>query len=242
MNTIKLFLLLFVSAFSISNINGQTASGNHWCATDQNYEEMKENNPLFVQARQLLEEYTAEYSESVDVSKKKSTVIIPVVVHNITHSGGEGYVSKSVIDAQIDRLNIDFNRQNSDTSNTRALFKPFAGAINVEFRLAHIDPNGDCTEGIVRIESPLSLYPVPRNSVKAVSKWPATGARKYFNIWIIDEIESNSNGTYVAGYAQFPGTNTDATYGVVMCDQNIGFNERTLTHELGHCLNLYHTF
>ena len=89
-------------------------------------------------------------------SKKKTTVIIPVVVHNITHSGGQGYVSKSVIDAQINRLNIDFNRQNSDANQTRALFAPFAGAVDVEFRLAHIDPNGNCTEGIVRMENSLS--------------------------------------------------------------------------------------
>jgi hypothetical protein len=205
-------------------------------------EEMKMQDPNFTQAREDLEQYTIDYKQSANSSKKKATVIIPVVVHNITHSGGQGFVSKNVIESQINRLNIDFNRQNSDAGNTRALFLPYAGAVDVEFRLAHIDPNGDCTEGIVRIENDLSLYPVPRDNVKSVSYWPNNGARKYFNIWIIDEIESNPDGSYVAGYAQFPGSNDNGDYGVVICDQNVGFNERTLTHELGHCLNLLHIF
>ena len=42
--------------------------------------------------------------------KKPFTYIIPVVVHNITHSGGQGYVTKANIDAAINRLNIDFQR------------------------------------------------------------------------------------------------------------------------------------
>jgi hypothetical protein len=238
----QLLILTFtVSLFSLS-ISAQNSRSDHWCATDQNYEEMLQNDPSFAQAREALEAQTLAYAQSGEASKKKATVIIPVVVHNITHDGGEGYVSKSVIEAQIDRLNIDFNRQNTDAVDTRSIFEPFAASVDIEFRLAHIDPNGDCTEGIVRIENDLSLNPVPRNSVKSVSYWPNNGTRKYFNIWIIDEIASNGDGTYVAGYAQFPGSNDNGTYGVVMCDQNIGFNERTLTHELGHCLNLYHTF
>jgi hypothetical protein len=238
----QLSILTFVLSFFASNVSAQNLRTDHWCATDQNYEEMKQNDPSFAQAREALEAYTLAYAQTRNASKKKATVIIPVVVHNITHDGGQGYVSKSVIEAQINRLNIDFNRQNNDTVDTRSIFKPFAGSVDVEFRLAHIDPNGNCTEGIVRMENDLSLYPVPRNSVKSVSYWPNSGARKYFNIWIIDEIESNTDGSYVAGYAQFPGSNDNGTYGVVMVDQNIGFNERTLTHELGHCLNLYHTF
>ena len=235
--------LFFTLALLISvNASAQNTRSDHWCASDIHLEEMMTQDPDFAQAREDLEQYTIAYKQNNDASKKKSTIIIPVVVHNITHSGGQGYVSKNGIESMIDRLNIDFNRQNSDASNTRALFAPFAAAVDVEFRLAHIDPNGDCTEGIVRVENDLSFYPVPRDNVKSVSSWPNSGTRNYFNIWIIDEIETVSTGGYVAGYAQFPGSNNNGTYGVVIVDQNTSFNDRTLTHELGHCLNLLHTF
>ncbi len=242
MKITKLSIFTFAVTLLASNVMAQNSRAGQWCASDKHLEEMKINDPSFAQAREDLEQYTLQYKQSSNSSKKKATVIIPVVVHNITHSGGQGYVSKNVIESQIDRLNIDFNRQNTDAINTRALFLPYAGAVDVEFRLAHIDPNGDCTEGIVRMENDLSLYPVPRDNVKSVSYWPNSGTRNYFNIWIIDEIETNPDGSYVAGYAQFPGSNNNGDYGVVICDQNVGYNERTLTHELGHCLNLLHIF
>ncbi len=244
MKITKLSLFAFALTLFSTSLSAQNSKAGNWCASDQHLEEMKINDPAFAAAREALEEYTMQFKENYDpsASNKKATVIIPVVVHNITHDGGLGYVSKNVIDQQINRLNIDFNRQNSDAGNTRPIFAPYAAAIDVEFRLAHIDPNGNCTEGIVRMEHPLSHYPVPRDNVKSVSYWPNDGARKYFNIWIIDEIETNPDGSYVAGYAQFPGQNDNGDYGVVICDQNVGFNDRTLTHELGHCLDLYHVF
>ena len=242
MKLTQLLILTFSVSLFASNVSAQNSRSDHWCATDQNYKEMLQNDPSFAQAREALEAQTLAYAQSGEVAKKKATVIIPVVVHNITHSGGQGYVSKSVIEAQINRLNIDFNRQNTDAVETRSVFAPFAASVDIEFRLAHIDPNGDCTEGIVRVENSLSYYPSPRDNVKSVSYWPTSGARSYFNIWLIDEIEGNSDGSYVAGYAQFPGNNNNGRYGVVIVDQSFGFNNRTLTHELGHCLNLYHIF
>ncbi|MCB9360398.1 MAG: T9SS type A sorting domain-containing protein [Flavobacteriales bacterium] len=209
----------------------------NWCYTDQNAERLHQENPLLIQQNQELEELTKEYSLTNNQTAKKATIIIPVVVHNITHDGGIGYVSKATIEAQINRLNIDFNRLNSDTTNTRALFKPHASSIDIEFRLAHLDPNGECTEGIVRKESPLSFN--GGDAVKAVSYWDS---KKYFNIWVVDAIEQNPDGSYVAGYAQFPGDGIDNTYGVVCVNQNFSGNDRTLTHEIGHCFNLLHTF
>lgn len=210
---------------------------NNWCYTDQNSERLHQENPFLIQQNQELEELTKQYTLTNNQLAKKATIIIPVVVHNITHDGGMGYVSKATIEAQIARLNTDFNRQNLDTTNTRSLFKPHASSIDIEFRLAHIDPNGECTEGIVRKESPLSYN--GGDAVKAVSYWDS---KKYFNIWVVDAIEQNSDGSYVAGYAQFPGDGIDNTYGVVCVNQNFSGSDRTLTHEIGHCFNLLHTF
>ena len=65
---------------------------------------------------------------------------------------------------------------------------------------------------------------------------------KYLNIWIVKSIEipwGQEEGTITLGYAQFPGGD-DRTDGIVMRSDRLTGN--TLTHELGHYLNLYHTF
>ena len=76
-----------------------------------------------------------------------------------------------------------FRELNSDTTQTRSLFKPHADGINIEFRLAHKDPNGNCTEGIVRLEHPSSADFSDNN--KGVSYWDS---KKYFNIWLVDQL------------------------------------------------------
>jgi len=239
MKTIKLSLLITGLVLMSTNIFAQSQNSSNWCYTDQNYEEQATKNPNLRTIREEVDRFTANYIKNAPSDKQLVTIIIPVVVHNITHDGGQGSVTKADVDAQLAQLNKDFNRTNSDAANTRALFAPYASSINIEFRLAHKDPNGNCTEGIVRVESPLSYNPNPRDAVKAVSYWSSL---KYFNIWVIDEISQNADGTYVAGYAQFPGQNNNGKYGVVLVNQNFGAGDRALTHEVGHCFNLYHTF
>jgi pregnancy-associated plasma protein-A/type IX secretion system substrate protein len=229
--------LLLLGGILLSSFLFAQNRSEKWCYTDQQTEILQQQNPALIQQQLDFEEYISQYKETSDPTAKKATIIIPVVIHNITHDGGKGYVSKATIDAQIERLNKDFNRLNEDTSMTRALFKPYATSLDIEFRLAHLDPNGQCTEGIVRKESPLSFN--GGDAVKSVSYWDS---KKYFNIWVVDEIQDNGDGSYVAGYAQFPSSGINSTYGVVNVEQNFGGNDRTLTHELGHCFNLYHTF
>jgi len=243
MNFFKLFLIvLTISSFSINT----QAQNSHWCKTDEHTAEMREKDPSLILKNQELEDYILNFKQTYDPSaSRQATIVIPVVVHNITWTDQfgdvKGYVSKSEIDSAITTLNEDYNRQNADAVNTRALFAPYAGSIDIEFRLAHLDPNGDCTEGIVRAESSYSFNTSVNDAenVKAVSYW---SSQNYFNIWVIDEIEDNNDGSYVAGYAQFSGSNNNGLYGVVVVDQNFGGGDRVLTHELGHCLDLLHTF
>ena len=238
MKLFKLTILALSTALFALSANAQTARQGNWCKMDQIIQQHMANNPNalneFMQQRDAL-------NKNSTTNKKPFTYIIPVVVHNITHSGGVAYVSKATIDAQINRLNDDFQRMNSDTNQTRTLFKPYADGINIEFRLAHKDPQGNCTEGIVRLEDPSSASFNDAN--KGVSYWDS---KKYFNIWLVDDINKSIQQGIVAGYAQFPylalGGGINSTYGVVMDDSYFGANERTLTHEVGHCFGLLHTF
>jgi len=245
MKLFKLTLLTFstIFLFFVGNVAAQSQKPNGVCYTDEYFNERAAQDPSLLQKRQDQENYIANFKQTYDPSTQRATIIIPVVVHNITWTDQngivKGYVSKADIDAQIITMNEDLKRLNSDAVNTRALFLPYAAAMDIEFRLAHIDPNGNCTEGIVRKESPWSYNTSVNSNVKGVSYWDS---KKYFNIWVIDEIQDNQDGSYVAGFAQFASSGINNTYGIVCVDQNFGAGARTMTHEVGHCWNVYHTF
>lgn len=90
------------------------------------------------------------------LSNPNSTIIIPVVVH-VLHNGepiGVGNnISNAQIQSQIDVLNEDFRRLNADRVNTPAAFTPLAADPNIEFRLACVNPNGNATNGIDRVQT-----------------------------------------------------------------------------------------
>lgn len=239
MRKLTLSLVVFTAIIFAGNINAQTARTDNWCYTDENNAMLEAQNPTLIQQREDLEEYIQEY---IDLHKNDpqntETVnfIIPVVFHVITNNG-DGFVSKADIDDAILTLNEDFQRLNSDASSTRSQFAPYAADFQVEFRLAHKDPNGACTEGIVRVESPLSVD--AGNAVKGVSIWDP---QKYFNVWTVVNIGLSISQGIVAGYAQFPSSGINNTYGVVMDHRFVNRSDRTLSHEVGHCFNLFHTF
>lgn len=175
-------------------------------------------------------------------------IIIPVVVH-IVHWNGFGDITDEQVADGIRVLNEDFRRQNADTNLTDSLFKPFAADVNIEFRLASLDPDGNATTGITRSDTNLVPHPEPTepefDNVKHFISWPA---HKYFNIWVVRTIMAGTSG-----YAQYPGTDFTyggpwETYGIVIRHTSFGTigtandDGRTLSHEAGHCLGLYHTF
>src|SRR4030095_11526620 len=110
--------------------------------------------------------------------------IVPVVVH-VLHDCGNGNISKAQILDGIRILNEDYRRLNADTSSTPAPFRSVAADAMVEFRLATLDPNGNCTDGIVRVEHIRTNSWNPRDSLKNVSHWPS---HKYLNIWLVNGI------------------------------------------------------
>lgn len=230
-----LFFILCLAYIGKSQINTEK----NWCYTDEYMKEKYKKNPTLLIQNEEIENLILNNKNSIKSklnNKKTINFIIPVVWHVVSYNG-QGNVSKSDIEGQMLQLNEDFQRLNSDTSQTRALFAPYAANINVEFRLAHKDPNGNCTEGIVRVESPLAIN--ASDAVKSVSFWDS---KKYFNIWTVITMAGDNPPSIILGYAQFPSSGINNTYGVVMRHNYIGKTHRTLTHELGHCFGLYHTF
>ena len=220
---------------------GQTGQ---WCATEENFLRLLRDDPSLAQAAgQLQRNQTVAGHDGTE--RGGGMRIIPVVFH-VLHMGGAENISRSQILDQVTTLNLDYSRTNPDTANTRDIFKPVASGVNVEFRLATLDPDGNCTDGIVRVQSPLSENAT--DAVKAFSYWPSD---RYFNIWVVKSIDSDGGAGTTLGYAQFPGFGSPLTDGVVIRHDYTGSigtaapfggAGRTLTHEAGHWLGLFHTF
>ena len=221
-------------AFFFGNVSAQAPAGN-WCKTDEQTQLLEQLDPSIIQQREDAENYILNFKQTYDPVAKKATIIIPIVFHVITWNGN-GNVTKAEIENAVNVINQDFKRTNPDASNTRAIFAPYAASMDIEFRLARKDPNGNCTEGIVRVEDSRTM--LADDAVKAASRWDP---KKYFNVWIVDFIDGSSPPSYIAGYAQFPTSGINNTYGVII-DNSFLSGGRTLTHEIGHCLNLFHTF
>ena len=189
-----------------------------------------------------------EFEESYDSKTKKAIRTIPVVFH-VVHAYGAENISKEQIEDQMRIINEDFQRANADTSNIRAVFQSRAADFELAFKLARIAPDGSCTEGITRTYDPVNTFDdrtTPNNEVKtAVPIWDRS---KYLNIWVVSAILGDGEGS-ILGYAQFPG-NGASTDGIVMIhnvlgdigSEDVGYKGRTLTHEIGHWLGLYHPF
>ncbi len=231
----------FVTLFTITIISSVFAQELKVipCATHEYMKNVQMKDPQFIINQQILEQEYQNYLLSGQKSVQKVKRIIPIVFH-VFHNNGIENISKERILEQVEILNKDFQRLNSDTNETNPIYKAIAANCEVEFRLAKIDPNGNCTDGIVRVQTDLT-YDADDN-IKALSRWPNN---KYFNVWVVENISGAPAGGVILGRSQFPGGN-NLTDGVLLkysvCGNTSNFNNfgRTLTHEIGHSLNLRH--
>jgi hypothetical protein len=246
------------------------AQAQNECASTFNAQTVQTSDPTRYNRYIQLEQHIANYISTKNNStagrliNQNSTIIIPVVVH-VLHNGTAIGVGNNISDAQvisqIDVLNEDFRRLNADKVNTPAAFTGVASDVNIEFRLACLDPNGNNTNGINRVQTNINPFTVVLNANNTINeqasriKFTAQGGQdawptdRYLNMWVCN-IAPFATGQLL-GYAQFPfdfaaSPNTD---GVVMLNTAFGrvgnlrfqFDRgRTTTHEVGHWLNLFH--
>lgn len=242
--TFALFLLGV--SFSFGQVNDE------WCATDQLIQKQFAADPS------LREVFHQEMMNAArfrhNNAGNRATLTVPVVVH-IIHDNGVGNISDAQIQSALDILNEDYNRLNPDSTATRntadAPFSPEAGSMDIEFKLARIDPNGECTNGIVRVNAPHLTYNAGEDCKYTANggsgQWPRD---EYFNIWIINSIDNGGGAGITLGYAYLPyGGGGGYGYGILMRHDTFGTIEtatssdgRTLTHEMGHALGLSHIF
>ena len=186
-------------------------------------------------------ERTTSTGSAQRVNGIPETITIPVVFH-VLYRTREENIDKTILDRLIAALNRDFNKKNSDSSNTPSVFKPFAASMGFEFKLASMDPQGRGTTGVIKKYTPV-LYWMSDDKMKFSTSYgdDAWDSKSYLNIWIC-------NMKDVMGYSTFPGMDP-LKDGVVLSVVDIfkargttpGKNDlRTVVHEVGHWVNLYH--
>jgi hypothetical protein len=173
--------------------------------------------------------------------------VIPVVVHVVTTGAAVGSIynpTDAQVQGAIAYLNAVYNGTYPGTQG--------AGNLQIQFVLAQRDPNCNPTNGIdhidgsaiagyssegVNVQSTLGTDEI---NVKNLIRWDPT---QYYNIWVVDKIDGNdgTSGTFIAGYAYFPGGDPNYDGTVLLATQMIA-GQKTLPHELGHGFNLYHPF
>ena len=222
-----------------------TATAQHWCGSTEHRDELKSERPeIAKEVERRFNSFNQRLQENEANGVKNSDhYVIPVVFH-VIHKGGSENISFEQIEDQMSSLNEDFAYLNADKSKTPSQFRPYTGDANIEFRLAQKDPDGYCTQGVTRTYSLLTSS--ANNNVKEMIQWDPN---RYLNVWIVDDIDRNSDYGTILGYAQFPDQlwSNPETDGIVMLHNYCGSIEtasnqvgRTLTHEIGHWLNLRH--
>ncbi len=214
------------------------------CHTTEYMEELYQVNPS-MQYRQQQYQLQQEKAKSKLASSQatfKTAITVPVVVHVVYQNQAENISDAEVLSA-IAALNADFSATNTDIGNVPSAFQNAVGNPNIQFCMAQVDPAGNATNGINRVQTTQTTFStndvVKKTAQGGVDAWDVT---QYFNIWVCDL------GTGLLGYGQFPNSSLSNTYGVVCnykyfgtVDAQAPFNKgRTLTHEIGHCLNLRH--
>ena len=203
--------------------------------------------------KRYVEQYRPNYKKPIidnvsrNSSHNNSTKIIPVVFHIIHNGhliGEEENISAEQIEDAMRLINEDFNAINEDLDNVISEFINTVGDADVEFKLAKIDPEGNCTGGITRTFSEMTNQ--ANDCVKSIISWDDT---KYINIWVVEDIDIEIGA---AAYTYLPGTLWgNEIEGIIINHEYLGsigtssntpYKRHTLSHEIGHYFNLSHTW
>ncbi len=233
----KLKLNSFLLAFSLAGFGAAHAQEHdHFrCGQHQATQKMWEQNPQMEAELELFKNRVRMSAETNPVTQK-TVYIIPLVFH-IVHEYGAENISDAQVYDQVAILNRAYRKLNTDISELVAGYDTLAGDAQIEFRLATIGPNGECTNGIEHI------YSHETRSGDDYSKHNQWHRSRYLNIWVANNMMDG-----YAGYAYQPSDGLDFFRdGIIILHQYIGSlgtgdesRSTALTHEIGHYLGLDH--
>lgn len=259
METLKFFLILTLIFNFSQNSKAQ------FCGFDEDMDSFKSQQPsnyyTSKSAHAAAVDYYRKYHPGVnyipepepcenclqmDSTCPIANYLLPIVVHVVhlpSDSVGQGSnISEAQILHQIELLNMFFrNHYGANSINT-----------GIQFCLAKMNPDGSPIDGINRIASDSSnMHRNNQNELLNLVHYPTN---QYINIYVINGmLDINNNPINIAGFASYPYKGSRAKDLIVIRSDWFGdytiFNTlnsqsrgKTLVHEMGHYLGLFHPF
>ena len=239
MKKILLLSILLLAALSARSQVDRPAM----CHSDEQMKQFYKNNPNALQEALKFEELTRTRKNTTG---RTGGYVIPVVFHVFgTDFAGKTVTDNTIITA-LEKVNEDFYGLNDDYSTVSSLFQDIRATLNIEFKLAKIDPNGNPTTGI-------NYYPERAGFGNGGGyddqiRQYAWDNYKYMNVYIMLDLYDDNSYTN-SGVAWYPDTwmsDNDLARVVYNGRYLYGNTDKefasVLTHEFGHWLNLAHTF
>ncbi|MDF1697024.1 MAG: M43 family zinc metalloprotease [Saprospiraceae bacterium] len=236
------FIYLTLFSFLTFSLFSQTQKINK-CNHDHWLEAIEKTHPGY---NQKIQESFIAFGKLEKSPRKSINITIPVhviIVHPTGQPIGTGSNhSLAHVQSQIDVLNQDFGRYNTDAGNTPAQFP--AANTGIQFCLATVDPDGNPTDGITRYAFD-GNFDSNASTIRSETRWPR---ESYSNIWSAPNLPYLGLASVPSQFG-LPPANDDfihvdaATFGgpgfATFPNYDLG---RTTTHEMGHWLGLFHVW
>ena len=244
----SVFLFIGIKSQQIDYSNTRPGEDVEYCTTHKKLQVLLQDPEFRKQFEEEQTQFRREEARYKLSGRKRGTILtIPVVFH-VLHSGGVENISDEQIQDALAILNRDFRLQNNDAKTVHADFNSLPSDVEIEFKMATLAPDGTCFRGITRTITSdtttdggkqVSLIRAGNDVFKG--EWPGN---RYLNFFICKSIGG------AAGYTYRPwGSNINMTNGIWILHTYVGsigtsnaIKSRALTHEVGHWLNLMHTW
>ncbi len=268
MNKIPLFL------FCIVFFNANFIFGQRKCGIQDLKNELIAKYPGFESQfnayQETIKKNATAFAPNAKNARATEDITVPVVFHIVVNQaqyealGGRWGIEQRCR-KQIEVLNQDFNKQNSDSTLIPTNWKPRYANVGIHFGLAHTDPYGYPNPGFtIKIISGLgfnSFHNAKTTDSGGVDAWDVT---KYINVWCVNFTDPSYSGLLgiTVPNSMLIGTkipNTDM--GICITYNSLGKRQdttenypkngvsgnyydlgRTLTHEMGHYFEIWHVW
>lgn len=233
----KKLLIFTYLLFSFTNMFSQ----NIFCGTKEENDYIYSKHPESINEKKEFEKSSMHFKNI-----NNATYTIPVVFHIYGNIQNSKTVTYDKIVNALSKLNEDFKGQNNDFNSVYPIFTPIKGTLDIEFKLAKRDPNGNCTTGVIfhNVQNGFGNG----GGYDLQIQEDAWDNYKYMNVYIQADLYNNGV-TNNSGVAWYPNTwmSDNNLARVVYNGQYLFDNTNSefasvLTHEFGHFLNLIHTF
>ncbi len=239
---------MFFALIACFNLNAQDLRE---CKSGQEMKTFYERNPSAQKEQSTLLKKLSEAQKSGNLANKAGSYVIPVVFHVFGKEFNNGTtVNDQIVKEALKLTNDEFKGLDPAWSTIDAPFAAIKEKLDITFKLAQLDPNGNPTTGIIYYDEKGGMGNYSDPTVAAV----AWDNYKYCNVYITRDLYANGD-FYESGVAWYPATNMSdqdlarvvfngsfLAGNAAIANPNRPYFRSILTHEFGHYLNLAHTF